>query len=624
MTSLLSRILASDGSLPFAVIRREGRTTIDVFTGDIIDVDRLANIPLNGEDILTVVPYRQVRERGFAAKDDSAPLRNLIVRERESVKLGEVLTLLPERTIPLKESGFDIPDEEYAKIVGRVIDNEIGRGEGANFVLKRAFVAHTDAPPVEAILSWFRRLLTDESGAYWTFALHLPGPDSADTVTAVGATPERHISVRDGVALMNPISGTFRHPASGPTGKEVLAFLADIKESEELFMVVDEEMKMMSAVCSSGGRIMGPFLKQMSRLSHTEYLLEGHTNLDVREVLRLTMFAPTVTGSPIENACAVIAEYEKEPRGYYSGVLALFEPEEQGYTVDAPILIRTAYLDADGRLTVPAGATLVRHSVPENEVAETRAKASGMLSALGLLPHHDIPSSIDLSLQPGVQAALTARNERLASFWLRKQSPEYIEALAGRTALIIDNEDQFTAMLAHQLRHLGMDARVERWSQAADVLSDDLVVFGPGPGDPRNDSEPRIARLRALMTERLDSARPLLAVCLSHQMLSLLAGLPVKPLPTPRQGERLTVNVFGEEAAIGFYNTFSAMVEAGVQRTPLLGLEVSSDKTTGVVTALRGDYIASVQGHLESVLSSDGLDTLERMVRAATAAPKRP
>ncbi|KKM45984.1 hypothetical protein VT73_05200, partial [Rathayibacter toxicus] len=113
-------------------------------------------------------------------------------------------------------------------------------------------------------------------------------------------------------------------------------------------------------------------------------------------------------------------------------------------------------------------------------------------------------------------------------------------------------------MLAHQLRNFGRDARVGRWSQAADVLSDDLVVFGPGPGDPRDDSEPRIARLRALMTERLDSARPLLAVCLSHQLLSLLAGLPVTPLPTPRQGERLTVNGFGEAAAIGLYNTFSA------------------------------------------------------------------
>lgn len=174
MTSLLSRILASDGSLPFAIVLRQGRSEVDVFTGDVLDVEGLADIPLVGDDVLTLVPYRQVRERGFAAKDDGAPLRNLVVRERESTPLEEVLRLLPEREIPVEERGFDVPDDEYAEIVRRVIDDEIGRGEGANFVISRAFVAQTDAPPVEAVLAWFRRLLTDESGAYWTFAIHTP------------------------------------------------------------------------------------------------------------------------------------------------------------------------------------------------------------------------------------------------------------------------------------------------------------------------------------------------------------------------------------------------------------------------------------------------------------------
>ncbi|NQX13189.1 phenazine-specific anthranilate synthase [Microbacteriaceae bacterium VKM Ac-2855] len=626
MTSLLTRILASDGSMPFAVIRRQTQASghVDVLTGDVVDVEGLADIPLDGADVLTLVPYRQVRERGFDAQDDGAPLRCIIVRERESLPLATVLELLPDVEIPVQERGFDVPDEEYADIVRRVIDDEIGTGQGANFVIARSFVAHTDAAPVSALLAWFRRLLTDESGAYWTFAVHTPAGAGAQ-VSAVGATPERHVSVSDGVAMMNPISGTFRHPAAGPTGEEVLAFLADIKESEELFMVVDEEMKMMSAVCPGGGRILGPYLKQMSRLSHTEYLLEGHTELDVREVLRLTMFAPTVTGSPMENACTVIAEYEKQPRGYYSGVLALFEPEstegELRYGVDAPILIRTAYLHEGGRLTVPAGATLVRHSTPEGEVAETRAKASGVLSALGLLPARQIPPAVDLNAVPGVAEALEARNDRLAAFWLRPQAPEHIEGLAGHRALIVDNEDQFTIMLAHQLRHLGMDARVERWSDVAEVVSDELVIFGPGPGDPRDASDPRMLRLRELMTERLEARRPLLAVCLSHQMLSLMAGLPVEPLPAPRQGVRLAVDVFGADAAIGFYNTFSSVASADQLVTPALELEISADRSTGVVNALRGDGVASVQGHLESVLSSDGLVTLERLVRAATRQP---
>jgi phenazine biosynthesis protein phzE len=110
----------------------------------------------------------------------------------------------------------------------------------------------------------------------------------------------------------------------------------------------------------------------------------------------------------------------------------------------------------------------------------------------------------------------------------------------------------------------------------------------------------------------------MLAVCLSHQVLADLAGLPIAPLPSPRQGVQLEVDVFGETAAIGFYNTFAALAPAG-STTPRLGLEVASDAASGVVHALRAPRVASVQGHLESVTSPDGLATLERLVEGVLA-----
>ena len=61
-------------------------------------------------------------------------------------------------------------------------------------------------------------------------------------------------------------------------------------------MVVDEELKMMCDICHEGGQVLGPFLKPMTHLVHTEYLLAGRTDRDVREVLRDTMYAATVTG----------------------------------------------------------------------------------------------------------------------------------------------------------------------------------------------------------------------------------------------------------------------------------------------------------------------------------------
>lgn len=613
MTRLLQTILAAPAPA-FAVLHRQHDDHVDVLVGDVVDVDRLADIPLDGDEVLALVPFRQVRERGFAAHDDDAPLRCLVVRDRERVPLSDAVAALPE-PVAVAALDVDVDDDTYAETVRRVIDEEIGRGEGANFVIRRDFGGHVEVPAARAVLGWMRALLEHEQGAYWTFAVHTPG------VSAVGATPERHVSSIDGVVSMNPISGTFRHPADGATADDLVAFLSDVKEREELVMVVDEELKMMSAACPDGGRMRGPFLKRMSRLTHTEYLLEGTTDLDPRDVLRLTMFAPTVTGSPMGNACTVIARHETTARGYYAGVLARFTPTAGGYDLDAPILIRTAYVDDAGRVRVPVGATLVRHSDPAGEVAETHAKAAGVLTAIGAIPRSDASGATIGVLEPGavtdprVAALLAGRNRGLAPFWSTEQQAR---PARGAEVLVVDAGDDFTTMLAHQLRHLGFGARVVPWHEAPLEASEDLVVFGPGPGDPRDERDPRINRLRTLVAARLGQGRPALAVCLSHQVLADLAGLPLAPLPSPRQGLQLEVDVFGEPAAIGFYNTFTALAPSG-SSTPRFGLRVASDPETGAAVALRGASVASIQGHLESVLSPDGLTVLERLVDGVLA-----
>ncbi|MGN8027278.1 chorismate-binding protein [Microbacterium sp. 22242] len=627
------RIRALADETSFVLLAREGSGSVELLTGSLIDVENLADIPLgSGDDrreVFAMVPYRQVRERGFEAQDDGAPLRCLLVDEHLHLPADEVRAALPTAPVALHDGGFDLSDEEYAAIVERVIADEIGRGEGANFVIRRDYTARIDTTADDAeriaALTWFRALLEHERGAYWTFAVVTPG------VIAVGASPEAHVVAQGGVVTMNPISGTFRHPAGGSTTAALTEFLSSTKETEELFMVVDEELKMMSAVCSDGGRITGPHLKQMSRLTHTEYMLRGRSRLDPREILRETMFAPTVTGSPMQNACTVIRRHERKPRGYYSGVAALFSPNEAGgHDLDAPILIRTVYLK-DGELSVPVGATLVRHSDPAGEVGETHGKAAGVLGAIGAVARdaaaeaREDPDAPGAGPTPGddpaVQHLLASRNARLAEFWMNPQDGAAEAAaptpFAGRTAVVVDAEDRFTTMLAHQLRHLGLDVRIVSWAAAEDAEIDaaDLLVAGPGPGDPRDGSSPRIARMRALVGRRRDAGRPLLAVCLSHQILADGLGLELAPLASPHQGLQKSVPVFGEEASIGFYNTFTARVAPGT--TAAGQAEVSADPETGDVYALRGHGFASVQGHLESILSRDGMTTLQRLVAHA-------
>ncbi|MET4782449.1 chorismate-binding protein [Glaciihabitans sp. UYNi722] len=617
--TLLDEILGATPPEAYALLARAGRDDLEVLAGPIVDVALLADIPLTDaagirREVLSIVPFRQVAERGYRAHDDGAPLRCMIVEQRESVPRNEAIRILPTGEIDVTAVGFDIPDEEYADIVQHVIDDEIGRGEGADFVIRRDFIATTGTPARSLAPNLLRRLLERESGAHWTFAIVTPD------IALVGASPERHVSVERGVVTMNPISGTYRHPSTGPDREGFLEFLGDTKEVEELFMVVDEELKMMSAVCASGGFIHGPYLKQMSRLTHTEYLLRGHSDFDVRDVLRETMFAPTVTGSPMENACAVIERHETAGRGYYAGVAALISPEDGGgFSLDAPILIRTAQLAGDGTVRVAAGATLVRHSVPASEVKETHSKASGVLAALGLLPAVDVARHAPLADDPVIQDALQRRNAQLSPFWMNDQQPEPEAGFAGRRATIVDFEDRFTTMLGHQLRHLGMEVRIVHWStlEDADIENADLLVCGPGPGDPLDLGSARVRKIGEVIDARRAVGLPLLAVCLSHQVLATKLGLGIDRLDRPRQGLPLEIDLFGTPAVVGFYNTFTARLAPGGSLPDRV--EGSVDPASRDVFALRGPGFASVQGHLESILSRDGIAALQVLAASAMA-----
>ncbi|MDQ1659636.1 MAG: 2-amino-4-deoxychorismate synthase, partial [Cryptosporangiaceae bacterium] len=514
--------------------------------------------------------------------------------------VAEFLAAVPDAPVACAATGFDIGDEAYAAIVKRVITDEIGRGEGANFVIRRDFHATIAGYSPATAVTLFRRLLAAETGAYWTFAVH------TGDLTLAGATPERHVSAAGGTVQMNPISGTYRYPRTGPRLDGVLRFLADRKETEELYMVVDEELKMMSEVCDLGGQVHGPYLKEMGHLAHTEYVLEGRSDRDVREILRGTMFAATVTGSPVPNACRIIAEYEPSGRGYYAATLALFGRDEEGSaTLDSPILIRTLHLSPGGEVTLPVAATLVRHSDPHSEVAETHAKAAGVLAALGLrsaVARH--PGGI--AADPAVVSALAARNRDLSGFWLR---PQVAEPATGTRALVVEAGDGWAAMLAHLLRILGLAAEVRRWDDLPPMPGYDLVVAGPGPGDPRDLADPKMAALDALVAGLLAGGRPLLAVCLSHQVLCGRLGLDLFAKDQPFQGTQREIDLFGHREKVGFYNSFAARVPAGAT-----SLEIAADPVTGEVHALRGPGFASVQFHAESILTTDGPAILRRLL----------
>jgi phenazine biosynthesis protein phzE len=278
-------------------------------------------------------------------------------------------------------------------------------------------------------------------------------------------------------------------------------------------------------------------------------------------------------------------------------------------------VIRTADVDLDGRLKVTAGATLVRDSDPAYEVAETHAKAGGILSAFGLVAPAGQPAQgiEELTRDEDVLIALNSRNRRLSTFWLTDQGGSPPDPrLKGKSAVILDGEDDFVNMLRHVLGVLGMTSEVVRHEEYAPGMLDgfDLVIVGPGPGDPRDGDDPKIARIREAVTALLADGQPFLAVCLGHQTLCHLLGIPLAYKDIVFQGTQSPVEINGRTERVGFYNTFVGKAGGSAPHD----VSVEADPASGDIHRVRGPHYQGIQFHAESILTEHGYDLLHDLV----------
>jgi 2-amino-4-deoxychorismate synthase len=587
------------------LISRGGRTTRA--TGALFRCGSLDEIPCGPNGAIALVPFCMIRERGFEAHSADEQILVLVVEDETEVVSAAVTANDCDESIEYSTPVYEPDDEGYVRLVQRVISEEIQQGEGSNFLISREARTKLEGPVPVLAEQMFWRLVRMEPNAYMTFCF-----SDGDTYW-IGASPERNVTIRDRTITMNPICGTLpKRPDLTP--EELLAFVTDPKEIHELFQVVDETLKMMARLSPTGGRVLGPYLKEMASVIHTEYVLQGEADLTPIEAFRQSMFAPTMVGSPLQNAARVIARHESSSRGYYSSAILLLDKDEQ--SLDSAITIRTMELRADGTGIVRAGASLVRDSNPNDEVREVAAKASAMFGALG--PSSRPSAVLDAAATPQVLEALASRNTTLSEFWMAPQGT-VADAPTGLRAILIDHEDDFSAMLGHLLHHAGIDTEVLPFD--ADVASGDadLFVLGPGPGDPLATSDRKIRRLHERVATLLAAEVPFIAVCLSHQVLCHTLGLEIESLDPPLQGVQRLVDLYGEQEHVGFYNTF---IPVAPQTQPQ-GVEMALSGQH--VVSLRSARFISYQFHVESVLTSRGMQILQAGVAHLTqplVAPK--
>jgi anthranilate synthase component I len=199
----------------------------------------------------------------------------------------------------------------------------------------------------------------------------------------MSSSPERLLSICDGIATTRPIAGTRPRGASPAADAALIeSLLSNEKERAEHVMLIDLERNDLGRICA-GGTVRVDEYMSVETYAHVHHIVSnvsGRLRPGVSPVAAIRALFPggTITGCPKVRCMEIIAELEHTGRGAYTGSVGYLNRDG---SCDFNILIRTLTADAS-RLSFRAGAGIVADSTPRQELAETRAKAEGMLRAL--------------------------------------------------------------------------------------------------------------------------------------------------------------------------------------------------------------------------------------------------
>jgi anthranilate synthase component I len=251
-------------------------------------------------------------------------------------------------------------------------------GDIFQVVLSQKLSRETEASPFNIYRS-LRRLNPSPYMFFFNFA-DLAGDEPFHII---GASPELHVRLEDGMASLRPIAGT-RKRGAGEAEDLILEadLLADEKEVAEHLMLVDLGRNDLGRVSKYGSVNVNEFMS-VERYSHVMHIVsqvEGEINsdLDGFNLLSATFPAGTVSGAPKIRAMQIIDKLETSPRGPYAGAIGYFSNDG---SMDSCIAIRTLLMEGK-TISVQAGAGIVADSIPEKEYQETINKAQALAEAV--------------------------------------------------------------------------------------------------------------------------------------------------------------------------------------------------------------------------------------------------
>jgi len=323
----------------------------------------------------------------LALRCTAAVLRNkntgdvFAVAETGNEKLLEALQqdILESRKIPALAAlskPVSISEEAPEKFLGGVekIHRYLRQGDTFQVNLSRAWQAEFSEQQEPAVL-------------YQSLCQHNPAPFAGllayKNWALLSSSPERLVSCHQGDVQTRPIAGTRPRFAGDDDAHRIRELVGHPKERAEHVMLIDLERNDLGRVCKPGSVHVDELMavESYAHVHHIVSNVRGHLRDDVTpgQVIAAVFPGGTITGCPKVRCMEIIAELEAEARGPYTGALGYLNHNGD---MDLNILIRSAWL-SEKKCELRAGAGIVMDSIGEHELQETRAKAKGLLRALG-------------------------------------------------------------------------------------------------------------------------------------------------------------------------------------------------------------------------------------------------
>ncbi|SMO40732.1 anthranilate synthase component I family protein [Solitalea koreensis] len=270
---------------------------------------------------------------------------------------------------PKNNETSNFSDEDFLTVLGKAQKN-IFRGDVFQIVISRSFS---------------QEFLGDEFNVYRALRSINPSPYlfyfDYGNFKIFGSSPEIQLGIKNGIATIHPIAGTFRRTGNDEADAELAAQLKnDPKENAEHVMLVDLARNDLSRHCVNVKVDKFCEIQYYSHVIHLVSEVNGKLKKGTPglKVVADTFPAGTLSGAPKYRAMQLIDGYEKGRRGFYSGAIGHLG---FGGDFNHAIMIRT-FLSKNNTLHYQAGAGLVADSVLVNERQEVNNKLAALKSAI--------------------------------------------------------------------------------------------------------------------------------------------------------------------------------------------------------------------------------------------------